>query len=113
MAFSGARLKQLRFKKRQSLQKVADAVGASKAHIWELETGKSRNPSSNLLRRLAQHFQVTVASLVGEDPTVPGEDERLVAMFRDLHELDEDDRAMLEAIMRQMRKRKKDRLGAD
>ncbi len=113
MAFSGARLKQLRFQKNQSLQKVADAVGASKAHIWELETGKSRNPSSDLLRRLAQHFQVTVASLVGEDPAVPGADERLVAMFRDLHDLDQDDRDMLETIMRQMRDRKRDRLGED
>jgi len=33
----GARIAQLRRNKGESLQKVADAVGVSKAHIWELE----------------------------------------------------------------------------
>ena len=33
----GARLRELRIKKNRSLQNVADAVKASKAHIWEIE----------------------------------------------------------------------------
>jgi transcriptional regulator with XRE-family HTH domain len=33
------KLQKLRMAKGQSLQVVADAVGASKAHIWELEKG--------------------------------------------------------------------------
>ena len=36
----GEKIKILRTRKKLSLQEVADAVGASKAHIWELETGK-------------------------------------------------------------------------
>lgn len=51
----------------QSLQDVADKVGVSKAHIWELELGKSTNPGVELLKRLAEHFRVTVSYLVGED----------------------------------------------
>ena len=106
MAFSGARLRQLRIRKGQSLQQVADAVKASKAHIWELEKGDSRNPSIELLQRLAQHFDVSIAYFVGEDPDAPDEEEELVAMFRELKDLDADDRDMLNTIMRQMRQRK-------
>ena len=107
MAFSGARLKQLRFEKRESLQRLADSVNASKAHIWELETGKSGNPSTELLLRLARHFGVSVAYFVGEDPEAPDEKEQLVAMFRDLKDLDEDDLKMLNVLMKQMRERKR------
>lgn len=28
-----------------SLQKVADAAGMTKGHVWELENGRSRNPT--------------------------------------------------------------------
>lgn len=62
----GDRLKELRVKKGQSLQQVADAIGASKAHIWELESNRSQNPSLDLLRKLAGHFSTSVAYLISE-----------------------------------------------
>lgn len=62
----GDRLKELRLKKRESLQQVADNIGSSKAHIWELESNRSKNPSLDLLQKLAGHFNVTVAYLVEE-----------------------------------------------
>ena len=49
------KLKELRARNRESLQQVADAVGVSKAHIWELERGSSNNPGLELLRKLAEH----------------------------------------------------------
>ena len=100
------RLKELRLKKRESLQELADAVGASKAHIWELEIGKSRNPSIELVTKLAAHFRVPVAQLVGGDPEAPQEDPELVAMFRDLKEVTESDRVLLKSILETMKKRK-------
>lgn len=62
-----AKLKELRQKKGQSLQQVGDAVGVSKAHIWELEKGSSSNPSMELVKKLAEHFNVTVAILMNDD----------------------------------------------
>jgi transcriptional regulator with XRE-family HTH domain len=62
----GARLKELRVRKGESLQEVADAVSASKPHIWELEAEKSKNPSLDLLTRLAQHFNVSISYLLDE-----------------------------------------------
>lgn len=103
----GARLKQLRIRDGESLQQVADAVGASKAHIWELETGKSRNPSMELLTALADHFKVGVAFLVGEDPNAPDEDEALITMFRELKNLTDNDRETVRAVMESLRSRAK------
>jgi transcriptional regulator with XRE-family HTH domain len=62
----GARLKELRVRKGESLQQVADAVKASKPHIWELEAEKSKNPSLELLSSLADHFNVPVSYLLAE-----------------------------------------------
>ena len=104
----GARVKELRLKKGESLQKVADAVGASKAHIWEIETGKSRNPSMDLLNALAGHFGTTVAYLVGEDPNAEGEAPELVAMYRDLKSLTDQDRETIRGLMNVLKEKKKE-----
>jgi transcriptional regulator with XRE-family HTH domain len=62
----GARLKELRVRKGETLQQVADAVKASKPHIWELEAEKSKNPSLELLTNLAEHFKVPISHLLDE-----------------------------------------------
>lgn len=62
----GLRLKELRVRKGESLQQVADAVGASKPHVWELESEKSKNPSLDLLTKIARHFNVTITYLLDE-----------------------------------------------
>ena len=61
------RLRRLREELGETLQQTADAVGCSKPHLWELETGRSANPRLQLLRALAGHFGVRVAYLIGED----------------------------------------------
>ena len=88
MTFSGARLKQLRIYKGQSVQHVANEVDVFKAHIWKLEKGDKRNPSVKLLRRLAQYFEVSIAYLVGEDPDASEENEKFIPMFHELKSLD-------------------------
>ena len=100
------RLKELRLKKKNSLQDVADAVGASKAHVWELETGKSKNPSIELVTKLAEHFGVPVAQFMGEDPEATEADQELVAMFRDLKDLTPRDREILRSTITSMKKTK-------
>lgn len=101
----GARLKALRMKKGKSLQEVADQVGVSKAHIWDLESGNSSNPSMDLLTNLANYFETSVSSLVGENPK-ESEDPALIAMFRDLKKLDPTDRETISAVMKTLQKQK-------
>ena len=104
----GAKLKELRIKHKQSLQDVANAVGASKTHIWDLETGRSKNPSMELLTSLADHFRIGVADLIGENPSAPGEDPELVAMYRSLKELTERDRKSIQTLIEQWKANKQD-----
>lgn len=59
------RLRELRAKKTVSLQAVADAIGVSKPHVWELEKGKAKNPSLDLLKKIADFYGVTLDYLAG------------------------------------------------
>lgn len=101
----GRRLHDLRMRKGMSLQDVADAVGMSKAHVWNLEKGLSDNPSIELVTKLADLFRVRVADLVGENPDAQGEDPEVVAMYRGLKQLDPRDRETIKVLMDQLKRR--------
>ncbi len=98
-----AKLKQLRTATRKSLQDLADEVGASKAHIWDLETGRATNPSIELLTKLSRALNVSVAELIGE--TSASEEPELLAMFRDLKTLSPDDRKAIQGMMDHFRRK--------
>lgn len=98
-----AKLKQLRTATRKSLQELADEVGASKAHIWDLETGRATNPSIELLIKLSRALNVSVAELIGE--TAASDEPELLAMFRDLKTLSPDDRKAIQGMMDHFRRK--------
>lgn len=100
------RVAKLRRGKNQSLQQVADSVGVSKAHIWELEKGRADNPSMSLVTKLADHFGVTVAFLAGEDPESPDADRQLQRMFRQAQKLEPHELAILDDMMKSLLKRR-------
>jgi transcriptional regulator with XRE-family HTH domain len=99
------KLKELRVRDRRSLQHVADAIGTSKTHIWDMEQGNAANPTRELLTKLAGYFRVSVSELVGEDPNAIGEPSELVALYRDLKSLSEPDRKTIEAVMQSLKKK--------
>jgi transcriptional regulator with XRE-family HTH domain len=103
----GARLTRLRLEKAQSLQQVADAVGVSKAHIWDLEKGRSDNPSMALVTRLADHFGLSLATLVGENPQADDSTGQIGRMFRQAGDLAPDDLALLDEMMQTLLKRRR------
>jgi transcriptional regulator with XRE-family HTH domain len=105
----GARLTKLRIARGESLQQVADAVGVSKPHIWELEKGRAQNPAMALVTRLADHFKVSVAYLVGEDVGAEDADPVLQRMFRQAKELDPRDRQVLDDMVQSLLARRKDK----
>jgi transcriptional regulator with XRE-family HTH domain len=102
----GDKIKELRTRKNLSLQELADRVQASKAHIWELETGRARNPTLELITKLAGCFGVGVADLVGENPNSEFENPELVAMFRDFKGLNVDDRKTVQSMLDHFHKRR-------
>tara|TARA_R110002074_G_scaffold155712_1_gene311595 strand:+ start:276 stop:665 length:390 start_codon:yes stop_codon:yes gene_type:complete len=102
----GSRMTELRLRSKQSLQDVASAVGVSKAHIWELEKGKTDNPSMGLVQRLADHFGVSVTFMVDEDIEAPDADTDLQRMFRQAKKLNDRERKILDEMMRSLLRNK-------
>lgn len=80
-------------------------MGASKAHIWELETARAKNPSIDLLTKLAKCLDVSVSDLIGENPNAEGEDSSILAMYRELKELAPEDRKAIQSMMDHFKKR--------
>ena len=67
----GARLKLLRDMRDMSLQEVADASGLTKPHVWELEQGRSVNPTVNAVWGLSEALSVSPAMLLGISDKLP------------------------------------------
>ncbi len=101
----GSKIAKLRLNREESLQQVGDAVGVSKAHIYQIEKGRADNPSMALVERLADHFGVTVSYLVGEDINASDADPELQRMFRQASKLDPRERALLDDMMKSLLKR--------
>ena len=96
----GAKLNTLRLQKAESLQATADAVGITKTHIWELEKGKSSNPTAELLAKLAEHFEVSVDFLLDAGRDTPSKDDEATVFFRDLQLLSQRDRDAVKQMIR-------------
>jgi transcriptional regulator with XRE-family HTH domain len=101
------KLRSLRSGSKESLQHVADAIGVSKAHVWELEMGRSSNPSMEILKALAGHFKVTMAYLVEDEPL--GE-AKAQSFFRrnegKLQQMTDDELAIIEGLVEKFTEKK-------
>ena len=97
------RLFELRQASKASLQTVADAVGVSKAHIWELEKGRTANPSFDLVQKLAKFFGVTPDTLIGASEVPHPEAQQIERIHRDLKDLSSRDRMIIEEMVKSMR----------
>ena len=102
----GAKLAELRLRKGESLQAVATAVGISKTHVWQLEKGNSENPSIELLKKLAEHFDVPVSFLAGADTDATVDDVEAQQFFRDFKSLSETERAILKQTLEVFKSKK-------
>jgi transcriptional regulator with XRE-family HTH domain len=100
-----AKLKALRIGKGKSLQDLADEVGASKAHIWDLEMGRAKNPTIELLTKLSNALGTSISELVGENPKSADADPQVVAMFRDLKGLSPADLKAIRDMMTHLKNR--------
>ena len=62
---AGHRIRQARSRARLSLAQLADVTGVSKSYLVRLETDPTSNPSLEVLRRIADALDLTVADLLG------------------------------------------------
>lgn len=100
----GVRLRALRMKSKLSLQELADKIGASKAHLWDLEQGGTKNPSLSMLTELSRALGVPIKELIGEtDTTADAENPKLAPLFRDLRGLSDDQLDLIKTMTDKLR----------
>lgn len=109
----GKRLRQFREAKGLTLQQVADAVGCTKAYVWELEMRAGQRPTAERLNAIAKLLGVTVQDLLGE-PIGPVENPspQDVAFFREYAGMTEDEKQRYREAMKLMFGKKPDAEGA-
>jgi transcriptional regulator with XRE-family HTH domain len=99
----GSKLYDLRAKKGESLQQAADNIGITKTHIWELEKGKSSNPSAELLKKISDYYKVTIDFLIDPNQSEPGLNDEAMVFYRDLKSLDQKDQEVILNVMKTLR----------
>jgi transcriptional regulator with XRE-family HTH domain len=99
----GSKLYDLRAKKAESLQQAADNIGITKTHIWELEKGKSANPSAELLKKISDYYKVTIDYLIDPNQSEPGVNDEAMVFYRDLKSLDLKDQEVILNVMKTLR----------
>lgn len=99
----GARLRIYRMKKKLSLQQLADAIEASKAHVWDLEQGNTKNPSLELLTKLSRALDVPIKELVGESTEAEEHEAELAPLFRDLRGLKPEQLDLIRTMTQKLR----------
>lgn len=99
----GERLFNMRQKSNLSLQDVATAVGISKAHVWELEKGRSKNPSFDLVQKLARHYGVSIDALIGDDDEPDTTTLQIERLHRGFEGLSDGDRTVVEQMIKSLK----------
>lgn len=103
------RLAQIRKQRGLSQYELAEALGFSRGQISNYEQG-TRRPDPATLQQIADYLHVSVDSLLGRDDADSGnseaEDPELEVLFRDLKELDANDRAIIMAIARERKRQR-------
>ena len=100
------KVKGLRKRKRLSINELSESSGVSAPYIRQLESGLRKNPSGEVLKRLASALGSTVADLIGASTTVTedalqGTPEALQTLVREKGEqlgLRQEDLEMLRGI---------------
>lgn len=64
-----------------SLEQVAERAGTTKSHVWELEKGRSRNPTISMALGLCNALQCSLNSLLGRDVSQPQFSDREMALI--------------------------------
>ncbi len=50
---------------------LAKAAGISQGHLWNIESGRSRDPGVSVVVAIARSLNVTVDALLGTPPAAP------------------------------------------
>ena len=65
------KVRALREARRLSVEDLAKVSNVSKPYIWQIESGRRKNPTGDVLRKLAAALGTTVSDLAGVTEPIP------------------------------------------
>lgn len=98
----GTRLRRMREAKKLTLQQLADAVGCTKAYVWELEMKEGQRPSADRVLALAKVLGVTVEDLIEGVGSVPHASPEDVQFFREYVGMTEEEKQRYQQALKLM-----------
>lgn len=82
-----------------TLDQLAEAIGSSKAYVWQLESKKNAKPSAELLLKIAAHFKESPDFFLDDARDEPSENQMGEAFFRKFQSLSPKDKRIIQRIM--------------
>lgn len=95
----GDKIRELRKKKKLSLDQLAELTESSKSYIWELENKDDPKPSAEKAARIASTLDVTTEFLLNDSVVSPGEDVIDQAFFRKYQNMPEGTKKRIRKIL--------------
>ncbi len=109
MATLGEKIRALRKKAGLTLDQLAEAIGASKSAVWELENKVKARPSAERINELARVLAVTPEFLMDDQSSAePSESVADTSFFRRYQQLDEPTKRQLQEILKVLDRTKPD-----
>ena len=95
----GEKLRKVRTARHKTLEDLAEAIGSSKAYVWQLENKKNANPSAELLLKIANYFGESPDFFLDDAQDEPSDRQVEDAFFRKFQKLSENDKRTIERIV--------------
>lgn len=95
----GSKLYSIRIERGETQEQVADSVGISYVSLSRYETGQ-RMPKMDILIRLADHYGVTVDSIVGRKMNEPEPSPRISLVARGMEGMSDEEQERFLAMAR-------------
>ncbi len=95
----GTKIKELRDKKKYTLEKLAELTGSSKSYIWELENKAPPRPSAEKISKIAFHLGVTIEYLLDEESNITMEDAKDARFYRKYQQMDDKTKAKIRSLV--------------
>lgn len=95
----GEKLRKARTARKATLEDLAEAIGSSKAYVWQLENKKNARPSAELLLKIANFLGIAPDFLLDDSRDEHDEAQLDDALFRSFRRLSESDKRYIHRIM--------------
>ncbi|MBL1456499.1 MAG: helix-turn-helix transcriptional regulator [Methylophaga sp.] len=95
----GAKIRELRTKKRYTLEKLADLTDSSKSYIWELENKAPPRPSAEKISKIAEQLGVTIEYLLDDQANITVENAADVRFYRKYQQMDDKTKAKIRSFV--------------